>query len=284
MLQRLRRAARAKIAVTAHRLADRLAEPQRAETERLRDEVTHLREETEQHLDKMRAELGADIERAVNRAIDHIGDFEVRSRRDTFYAGDRAAALESSRFAEEHLVGCPAFAHPAETLRHGLSLAPRGGLALEFGVATGTTLRQIAEARGDGRVYGFDSFEGLPEAWLPGIAEGTFAMDEPPDVPGAELVVGLFDDTLPGFLTEHPGSIDFVHIDSDLFSAAATVLEQLEPRLGPGSVIVFDEFFNYPGWQRHEYRAWREFVDRTGIGFSYEAYTYHDRQVVVRLT
>jgi hypothetical protein len=48
-------------------------------------------------------------------------------------------------------------------------------------------------------------------------------------------------------------------------------------------VLVFDEFFNYPGWRQHEYRAWTEFIARTGRSFEYLAYTGNNEQVVVRL-
>ena len=75
----------------------------------------------------------------------------------------------------------------------------------------------------------------------------------------------------------------FVHIDADLYSSADFVLRRLESRLRPGTVIVFDEFFNFPGWQAHEYRAWTEFVERTGVKFEYLAYTSNNEQVAVRL-
>lgn len=67
------------------------------------------------------------------------------------------------------------------------------GLWLEFGVAEGKSLAAIARrvsrlrTEGDTRVsggvvYGFDSFEGLPEAWKPGFDQGHFARPhgEPP--------------------------------------------------------------------------------------------------------
>lgn len=156
-------------------------------------------------------------------------------------------------------------------------------MALEFGVATGTTLTLIASKRDDGKVFGFDSFQGLPEDWLPGVAAGAFARDNLPDVPGTELVIGLFDQTLPEFLNTHQDPVDFLHVDCDLYSSARTVLEHVVPRMEPGGVIVFDEFFNYPGWQRHEYRAWTEYVESAGLAFDYEAFTYLDSQVAVRL-
>jgi hypothetical protein len=234
---------------------------------------------------RMGTELREEIVRQGDRLLDRIVEFEIRSRRDIIYAGDQDAALESNVFARQHLVGTQHFGSPPETLDHALSLAPQGGgMALEFGVASGNTLRRIAHVRGGGEVYGFDSFDGLPEAWLNGMPAGAFARDDLPDVPGAELVVGLFADSLPGFLDQHQDHIDFLHVDSDLYSSAKTVLDLCGPRLRAGSIVHFDEFFNYPGWKRHEYRAWTEYVEHTGIEFEYVAYTYNDNQVTVRIT
>ena len=36
------------------------------------------------------------------------------------------------------------------------------------------------------------------------------------------------------------------------------VLEMMRKRLVKGTVIVFDEFFGYPNWQNHEYKAFKE--------------------------
>ena len=157
-------------------------------------------------------------------------------------------------------------------------------MALEFGVYQGRTLKIIAKARKHNQVFGFDSFQGLPEDWRSNIAAGTFATGQLPDVAGAELVVGWFNDTLPGFLADHPGPVAFLHLDADLYSSTATVLEQVGHRLKTGSVLVFDEYFNYPGWEEHEHRAWQEFVAKTGIMFRYAAYTCNNEQVVVVVT
>lgn len=242
------------------------------------------------HLEKELASTRADAKTRTHELHDRMRDlhdrlieFEVRSRHDIVYQADRQAAAEAAQFVSEQFNG-PHFASSEETLEYALSLAPAGGLALEFGVYTGGTLRIIAAKRGDGRVYGFDSFKGLPEDWRNGFPVGTFALDGLPDVPGAQLVPGWFDDTLPGFLAAHDGPVDFVHIDGDLYSSAKTVLDLVGPRLQPGSVLVFDEFMNFPGWREHEYRAWQEYVERTGTKFQYEGYCYCDQQVIVRIS
>ncbi|WP_345420796.1 class I SAM-dependent methyltransferase [Actinomycetospora chlora] len=237
-----------------------------------------------------RAEVG-ELRRAVEGLRADIASLrhelharEIRDRRDMLAAGERDAVASSAAFVRDAMPGARTFPLPGETLAHALGLAPRGGLALEFGVYSGTTLRAIAAARGDGRVYGFDSFQGLPEAWRAGFTTGTFDDVEPPEVPGAELVVGWFADTLPGFLAEHPGPVDLLHLDADLYSSTATVLEQVCPRLRPGSVVVFDEYLNHPGWESGEHLAWTEYVARAGLTFTYEAFTHDNEQVVVVVT
>jgi predicted O-methyltransferase YrrM len=132
-------------------------------------------------------------------------------------------------------------------------------------------------------VVGFDTFEGLPEVWRTDFPAGEFAQAALPEVPGAELVSGLFEDTLPGFLAECDDDIGFLHLDADLYSSTKTVLDLVGDRLRPGAILVFDEFFNFPGWQAHEYRAWCEFVADSGRSFEYLAYTGSNEQVVIRL-
>jgi predicted O-methyltransferase YrrM len=228
----------------------------------------------------MRSMLTGEIERVINA----VHDVEFRSRRDLWAAGEREAAESSARFAREVMPTASVFDDPIATLEHALSLAPTGGMALEFGVYEGRTLSVIAAARHNQQVFGFDSFQGLPEDWRSGLPAGTFATDHVPDIPGVELVVGWFADTLPDFLADHPDPVSFLHVDADLYSSTVTVLKHVGPRLRPGSVIVFDEYFNYPGWQRHEHRAWQEFVASGALEFEYVAYTGNHEQVAVIVT
>ena len=41
------------------------------------------------------------------------------------------------------------------------------GLFLEFGVYKGTSINFISSLIPDKKIYGFDSFGGLPEEWVP---------------------------------------------------------------------------------------------------------------------
>ncbi|MEM9514533.1 MAG: class I SAM-dependent methyltransferase [Actinomycetota bacterium] len=158
------------------------------------------------------------------------------------------------------------------------------GLVLEFGVRSGMTINHLARRLPGATVHGFDSFEGLPEAWAGAdIDAGAFGGEGMPQVASnVELHVGWFDDTLAPFLADHPGSARLVHIDSDIYSSAKTVLDNLAPRLVPGSVIVFNEYFNYPNWREHEFRAWQEHCAAHGVSYEYLCWGLYE--VAVRVT
>ena len=209
---------------------------------------------------------------------------EGHARRDLWYWRDANAAEQSAAFVLENLPNAPVFWNPHDTLRYALGEIKGPGLALEFGVATGTTLKIIADAvAGDRTVVGFEHLHRPAGSVADRIEAGEFAQREVPEVPGAQLVVGLFEDELPGFLTRNEEQIAFMHVDCDLYSSAKTVLDLTGERLAPDAVLVFDEFFNFPGWQQHEFRAWNEFLARTGRTFEYLAYTGNNEQVAVRL-
>lgn len=150
------------------------------------------------------------------------------------------------------------------TLKHVLGLKP-SGVALEFGVGAGHSLRRIAEHM---PAVGFDSFAGLPEDWREGFPAGMFAQDYVPTVRNAIIVAGLFTETLPEFDWDSVGHVGLVHFDADLYSSTATALEHMGHLLVPGTYVVFDEAHGYPGWEDHEWKAWREFADRAGIGWT----------------
>ena len=163
-------------------------------------------------------------------------------------------------------------------LDHALKQAPPGGLFLEFGVRSGSTINFISARKPAETVYGFDSFEGLPEAWGGFFGEkGTFARADLPAVnPNVRLIKGWFDQTLPGFVAEHDQAVSFMHVDSDLYSSAKSIFDCLAGRIRPGTIIVFNEYFNYPNWQEHEYRAFREFCERCEVRYEYLCWGYYE--------
>ena len=160
-----------------------------------------------------------------------------------------------------------------------------GGLWLEFGVATGRTINIISE-KAEGEVFGFDTFTGLPEDWGDGWqAKGVFSQDgELPEVnDNVELIVGLFQDTLESFLEEYPYPAAYIHIDCDLYSSTKYVLDQLESRIVPGTIISFDEIWNNSVYLESEMKAWTEFVERTNIKYKWISRTSHEQASLIIL-
>lgn len=233
---------------------------------------------------RLRREFEDVARQEADRLVAAVREIGHEARRDIHAEADRHALRTTERFVREHMLTATTFDNRFDTLRHALEHAPPTGLALEFGVFRGTTLKIIAEARGGTDVYGFDSFEGLPEDWRPRRPAGWFRNESVPEVPGAEVVPGWFEDTLPKFFAEHPGDVAFLHLDADLYSSTVTALEHAGPRLRPGSVVLFDEYFNYPGWELHEHLAWREFVARRRVSFEYLCFTADNEQLALRIT
>jgi hypothetical protein len=160
-------------------------------------------------------------------------------------------------------------------LGHALKSTTLLGHAMEFGVWQGRTISRISRYFSNQTVWGFDSFVGLPEDWFtkssqsgPSHPAGKFNLNGelPVSIPNVELVAGWFSDTIPTWLKQNPGNICFLHIDSDLYSSALTVLTLLNDRIVPGTVIVFDEMYpwaiydRYDLWEQGEFKALGEWI------------------------
>lgn len=194
------------------------------------------------------------------------------------------AGMDTAEYVIEHMRKIPAFNKPLDILSYAINAVSIEGLYLEFGVYSGTTINKIASEVPDKTVYGFDSFEGLPETWRTNFEEGRFKMEELPKVnSNVTLVKGLFNDTLPEFAMRHPDPCAFIHVDCDLYSSTKTIFEYLKFQIVSGTVIVFDEYFNYPGWRYEEYKAFQEFITENDLKYEYLAYVEVLEQVAVKI-
>lgn len=176
-----------------------------------------------------------------------------------------------------------AFSSKWATLTHALAQATREGIVVELGVRHGISTRILAAATSS-QVHAFDSFEGLPIAWHD-QKEGAFTTQGELPVDGANVVfhVGWFDTTLPAFVASNHDPIRLLHIDADLYESARIGLTVLGPRIQPGCVIVFDEYFGNSGWRQDEHRAWLEHVAERSLRYEYLAVSWVTGQGVVRV-
>ena len=168
-------------------------------------------------------------------------------------------------------------------LTHALQKVNLTGHVMEFGVWQGTTLKIISDRFSNQTVWGFDSFEGLPETWfmksevdarrsqhLP----GKFALDKKElqvivdqfAKRKVKLVPGWFNQSIVPWMNDNPGVVAFLHIDCDLYSSTLDILKLLNDRIVPGTVIVFDEMYpwndlkQYDLWEQGEFRALGEWI------------------------
>lgn len=230
--------------------------------------------------------LLAGVEAAASVARPILNRVETRQAKDIPLERDRRALASTVDYVQRHMREVKPAGSRLELLTRALGRADTTGdrLICEFGVYTGSTINHLARLT-QKKVFGFDSFEGLPEAWGHRVGKGHFAVRELPRVrDNVTLIKGWFNESLPSFLKEHAGTIGFLHIDCDLYSSTKTVFDLLEPRLAAGTVIAFDEYFNYPEWEQGEFKAFSEFISRTEFSFEFIGYHSKGEQVAVILS
>ena len=138
-------------------------------------------------------------------------------------------------------------------------------LFLEFGVFRGDSINLFSEflRKKNLTIYGFDSFDGLEEEWSMNEYNpiGTFSLNKkkPKVSNNVKLIVGKVQETLENFLKENYGKkITFAHLDMDTYTPTKFTLEKIKPLLNKGSILLFDQFYGFPNWQDHEFKAFKE--------------------------
>jgi O-methyltransferase len=157
---------------------------------------------------------------------------------------------------------------------------------VEFGVFEGEATREWLRllSHPASEFHGFDSFEGLPETWGLKYDRKTFDVGgRIPQFcdPRVTFHKGWFTETLPVFLNSFaPDKQLIVHLDADLYNSTIYPLRQLRSWLTPGTILIFDEFFD----REHEMKALSEFVDEERINLRCLAATHMLTQVAFQRT
>ncbi|MDZ4683945.1 MAG: TylF/MycF/NovP-related O-methyltransferase [Planctomycetaceae bacterium] len=155
---------------------------------------------------------------------------------------------------------------------------PISGCIVECGTWRGGMLAGLAETLGSDRCYiGFDSFAGLPPAQP---IDGAEAMQYQADRSGVwfhdnctakqseaetamrmsgakrvELVVGWFEETVPGWVAPEP--IALLRLDGDWYDSTKVCLQHLIPQMTPGGLVIVDDYYAWGGCAKaiHEWLA-----------------------------
>lgn len=180
-----------------------------------------------------------------------------------------------------------------EYLRYCLNERTVEGYNMEFGVWKGISINMIANLLESEKVWGFDSFEGLPEEWIthdkhrprvkghfknPVTKVGHFKTNIPDVHENVMLVPGWFSNTVSKWSKTHKDEISFMHIDCDLFSSTKDILEDLNDQIVPGTIICFDELGDwthenpdmadpngeplYSTWEDGEWKAMQQWMTK----------------------
>ncbi len=199
-------------------------------------------------------------------------------------------ALET---VQSYFKGAQALDADAQVLRYASdAVSITSGYYIEMGVGTGRTINFIAALNPTKKIYGFDSFEGLPTDWDKGdklVKAGTFASKRKdvklPLVKNVIVYKGLFKEVLPKFKKQvlKNNAIALLHIDCDTYQSTKDSLKLLADNIMPGTIIVFDEFYNYPRFEEHEWKAFQEFIKEKHLNVQYLAYNKMHEQVALKI-
>jgi len=191
-----------------------------------------------------------------------------------FYEVCKVAQKSTINYIYSNMKNSICITNYEEFLQYCIANANLYGDIFEFGVYSGYSINKLAEYSKESQVYGFDSFEGLPEDWK-GYHKFDFNRNgELPSVhPNVKLIKGWFNESLPSFLRHYDNkTISLLHIDCDLYSSTKDIFINIRPFFKKDLIIIFDEYFNYPNYEEHEFRAFKELVQELQLEYEYLAY------------
>tara|TARA_B100001094_G_scaffold333404_1_gene411542 strand:- start:1640 stop:2428 length:789 start_codon:yes stop_codon:yes gene_type:complete len=174
------------------------------------------------------------------------------------------------------------------------------GDALEFGVASGGTIRDFAVIEPSKRFHGFDHFQGLEKTnqFIPTYAgwhEGAFALDGPEYKQTYETVIddlsqfeniGLIVEDVHNL--EEPSEYDIdkicaVHIDVDIYEPTVSSLNFVDKCEWNKIYMRFDDWHGHePHYDNHERLACKEWIDKNGYEFELLRNGLHGEMIVTR--
>lgn len=200
----------------------------------------------------------------------------------------RQEVQKTAKYVRENLWHCKRFTRSEDIWEYALDNVTVDGLFLEFGVFQGKSINHMSQYKPEVVFNGFDSFVGLPDRWVVGREKGHFSLDgNMPEVNNnVVLHPGFFEESIPHFVKglKDSDKVAFLHVDCDMYASAKTIFNLLGSRLVEGSIVLFDEYFNYPGWEDHEIKAFKEFIEISGAEYEYMAFHSKYTPVLTKIT
>lgn len=183
------------------------------------------------------------------------------------------------------------------------------GDIFEFGVYTGRSLALLSHFHEKSKesihtvdfkrkIIGFDSFEGLPDSdnhprWKKNMfgtnhsyhpickkgekvtSDIIMKLFESYNLPRPNIEIGCFSDTISKTIPFKYTKAALVHIDCDLYISTKSVLEGITPLLQEGTLLLFDDWFNFKGNKdKGEQKAFYEYFKNQNKWSYVEYQTY----------
>lgn len=183
------------------------------------------------------------------------------------------------------------------------------GDIIEFGVYTGRSLallsyyheinkKSIHPINFERKIVGFDSFTGLSDSnnhprWKKGMfsinhsyhpmlnigddvsSKVIYELFKECKLSEPYIETGKFSDTLPNTINSKYNKAALIHIDCDLYDSTKTVLSEIELILQEGTVLLFDDWFNFKANKnKGEQKAFYEFFENQNKWSYIEYKTY----------
>lgn len=195
------------------------------------------------------------------------------------------ARQQSTEYAELNMSQAVMFKRPTDLVEFAARKAPSNGLFLEFGIDDGEATNILAVA-GPGVVHGFDTLHGLTEDWTgTHHREGAFSRNgkAPRLLSNVRLHTQTLEETLPGFIESHPDRIACLRVNCRTHASTRFVLTTLKERIHAGTILILTNYFNFPFWNQHEFKAFQEFVETDRRSYRYLGFTSTGTSVAVEI-
>ena len=157
-----------------------------------------------------------------------------------------------------------------------LTLRGREASFVECGVAKGGCLAVMKAFAAGNKIFGFDSFEGMPDLTSEDEEEGrrwvgcnlsggeaevyrTFEMCNL-DLRRVHVVKGYFEDTIPRYIST-VGPVAILRLDNDWYKSTRFCLEALYDNVMAGGVVLVDDYWTFKGCRK----AVEEFRGKQGV-------------------
>ena len=151
----------------------------------------------------------------------------------------------------------------------------------EFGVWNGSSFKYLIKSFKEG--YGFDTFEGIPDAWHKEPKGSYSNYGKVPKIPGGNFIVGKFEDELPNFFKTKRPIASLINFDADLYSSTICALENCRNIIDTQTILIFDEFIMNEKWEQDEFKALNEFCENYNFVYKVLAVSFFSKQVAVKL-